>query len=278
MYRKFFTDKYIANGYTFDEAISEVDFLFDVLFNYTYKDFMLGKTLNEAQCEKVRKMIEERLQTHKPIQKIAGQAYFLSRKFFVDENTLVPRPETELLVDEALKLCIGQKNVKILDIGTGTGCIPISLVLENGNIIAEAIDISEAALETARRNALYHNVYDKIKFYQSDLLDKAEGKFDIIVSNPPYIPLKDKDELQIEVRDYDPALALFTKDEKGIEFYEKIIRQGKNYLNKNGKILFELGKGQRDEVSKLFESNGFKVIKAIKDYNNIDRVLIAEDI
>ena len=223
MYRKIFIDKYLKNGFSFDEAKVEVDFALEVLFNYTYKDFMLGKTIEKWQLAKYDKVLNERLSTHRPLQQIIGQAFFYGRKFFVNEYTLIPRPETELLVAETLKIAQEFDNPKILDIGTGTGCIPITLVLENGSISADSVDISLEAIETAEKNALLHNIYEKVKFTQSNIFENVTDKYNIIVSNPPYIPLKDKESLQIEVRDYDPPSALFTSDEHGVEFYKKII-------------------------------------------------------
>ena len=225
MYRKIFIDKYLKNGFSFDEAKVEVDFALEVLFNYTYKDFMLGKSIEKWQLSKLEKVLNERISTHRPIQQIIGQAFFYGRKFFVDENTLIPRPETELLVQETLKLATKFEKPKILDIGTGTGCIPITLVVENENIVAESVDISFETIETAKKNVLLHNVFEKVRLYQSDLFENVDGTYNIIVSNPPYIPIKDKETLQVEVRDYDPASALYTSDEYGVEFYIKIMNK-----------------------------------------------------
>ena len=276
MYRKVFIDKYLKQGFDFDEARSEVDFALDALFNYSYKDFMLGKVLEKWQLVKIDRVFEERVLTHKPIQQIIGQAFFYKRKFFVNENTLIPRPETELLVEKVLNLSKDYENPKVLDIGTGTGCIPISLVLENSKITAESVDISANAIEIAQKNALFHNVYNKVKFIKSDLFENVSDEYNIIVSNPPYIPLNDKDTLQIEFRDFDPPLALFTSDEDGIEFYEKIIEDAKNHLLINGYLIFELGINQSQLVKNLFEENGYSDIEIIKDYNSIDRIIFAK--
>lgn len=276
MYRKIFIDKYLKNKFDFEEAVSEVDFALETLFNFTYKDFMLGKKLEKWQLAKITSVIDERVSTRRPIQQIIGQANFCSFHFFVNASTLIPRPETEILVEEALKIAKENNLTKVLDIGTGSGCIPISMVLKDKNITAHAVDISKDALETAKRNALLHNVYEKIKFYQSDVFDEVEEKFDIIISNPPYIPLKDKDTLQIEVKDYDPPSALFTNDDDGIEFYEEIISNAKAFLLPNGYLIFELGKGQHEKVSALLKMYGFRGIKIIKDLNSIERVIFSQ--
>ncbi len=278
MYRKPFIEIYTQNGFDFNEAKSEVDFAMDILFNYTYKDFMLSKEPEDWQKEKLIKIIKERVKTRRPIQQLTGQAYFYGRKFFVNEYTLIPRPETELVIKNLLDIPQNSENTKILDIGSGTGCISITLALENKNTIVDSVDISPEAIEIAKKNAIYHDVFDRINFYQSDLFENVKGKYNIIVSNPPYIPLKDKVTLQEEVRNYDPALALFTQDDKGLEFYEKIISQASDYLLNNGYIVFETGINQSESIKEIFEKNGYIIIKIEKDYNSIPRVIIAQKV
>lgn len=276
MYRKVFINTYLKNGFSFEEAKSEVDFALETLFNFSYKDFMLGKVLESWQITKLEKVIDERTKTHRPIQQIIGQAYFYGRRFFVDEYTLIPRPETELLVDKVLEISKEISNPKILDIGTGSGCIPLTLILQNKDITAHAVDISSEALETAKRNALFHNVLNNIRFFKSDLFNNVDEKYDIILSNPPYIPLKEKENLQIEVKNYDPESALFTKDDLGIEFYDKIVTKAKDYLLPNGFLAFELGINQSALVSDLLQKHKFSAIQIFKDYNSIDRVIISQ--
>lgn len=276
MYRKSFIDIYLKNGFDFDEAKNEVDFALDTLFHFTYKEYMLDKTLEQWQTSKMYKVIEERVTTHRPIQQIIGQAFFYGRRFFVNEYTLVPRPETELLISTSLELIKNLEKTKILDIGTGTGCIPLTLAMENENIYADSVDISIEAIETAKKNALLHNVFGRVNFMHSNLFENVQDKYNLIVSNPPYIPLKDKDSLQVEVRDYDPATALFTNDENGIEFYEKIILEANNYLLPNGYLAFELGINQYKLVEELLKDNNFTDIKVIKDFNSIERIISAK--
>lgn len=276
MYRKVFIDKYLKKGFEFDEAKSEVDFAFEVLFNYTYKDFMLGKVLEKWQFAKLNKVFEERLNLRRPIQQIVGQAFFYGRKFFVNEYTLIPRPETELLIPKILMTLKDKKQAKILDIGTGTGCIPVTLVLESAGLFADSVDISSEALETARKNSLLHNCFERVNFFKSDLFENVNTKYDLIVSNPPYIPLKDKDSLQSEVRDFEPPSALFTNDNDGIEFYAEIISSAADYLLPGGHLIFELGINQSGIVEGLLKDNDFTNIEIIKDYNSIDRVICTE--
>ncbi|MCD7740318.1 MAG: peptide chain release factor N(5)-glutamine methyltransferase [Candidatus Gastranaerophilales bacterium] len=276
MYRKYFIDIYLANEFSFEEAKTEVNFVIETLFNYTYKDFILDKILEPWQLIKIEKVIKERVKTHRPIQQIIGQAYFYGRKFFVNQFTLIPRPETEILVSEVLALCQNFQNPKILDIGSGTGCIPITLILENSDITAHSIDISQEALEISKKNALFHNVLNNISFFKSNLFENVNEKYNIIVSNLPYIPLKDKENLQIEVRDFEPQSALYTNDEYGIEFYEKIIKQAGNYLINDGYLAFEFGLNQFDMIFKLLKNYGFSSIEKIKDFNGIERVTICK--
>ena len=276
MYRKSFIKEYTQNGFSFEEAMTEVDFAADVMFNFTSKDFLLGKTLEDWQLEKLKKIIEQRITTRRPIQQILGHAYFYNRKFFVNEHTLIPRPETELLVSEVLNLSKQFKEPKILDIGTGTGCIPITLCLENEHIKADSVDISEDAIEVARKNALFHNVHANTNFIKSDLYQNITEQYNIIVSNPPYIPLKDKDSLQYEVKNFDPPTALFAKDDLGIDFYDRIIEDIHSYLLPDGYLCFELGINQCNEIEILLKQAKMRNIKVIKDYNNIERIIICQ--
>lgn len=276
MYRKPFINIYRDNNFDFEEAKAEVDFILDILFNYTYKDYMLGKQLKEWQVAKSVNVIKERVYTRKPVQQIVGQAYFCSKRFYVNEHTLIPRPETEILVSEAVKILQNNKNSSVLDIGTGSGCIPISIALSCNETVFEAVDISSGALETAKRNALFHNVQNRIKFYQSDLFENVENKFNVIVSNPPYIPLKDKETLQFEVKNFDPPNALFTSDVDGIEFYEKITKDAQNYLFENGYLLFEAGINQSEKICEILKKYDFKVQKVLKDLNLTDRIIVAQ--
>ena len=275
MYRKSYIDIYLKNGFEFDEAKNEVDFALDTLFNFTYKDYMLDKQLENWQISKLIKVITERVTTRRPIQQIIGQAYFYGHKFFVNEYTLVPRPETELLVSASLELIKNIPTPKVLDIGTGTGCIPLTIAMENQTAYIASVDISPEAIETAKKNALFHNVLTNVKFFNSDLFENVQDKYNLIVSNPPYIPPQEKENLQIEVRDFDPPTALFTKDEAGVEFYKKIILKAKDYLLENGYIAFELGINQANLVKEILEMNNYADITIIKDYNSIERIITA---
>jgi release factor glutamine methyltransferase len=203
----------------------------------------------------------------------------MNEEFFVDKNVLIPRPETEILVERAGAIIkqrfLEKKDFKIIDIGTGSGCISVMLAKMLPAEVIFASDISEKALEIARKNAQKHHVEDRINFVLSDLFSNLDEKFDLIISNPPYIPLSMKANLQKEVVLHEPQNALFANDEAGIEFYEKIIEQSQNFLNADGIIIFELGINQFEKVKELFLKNGFKNICIVKDLNHIERIISA---
>ena len=197
----------------------------------------------------------------------------MGEKFIVNPHVLIPRDETEFLVRKAVDI-IKSKNYKMaLDVGTGSGCIACMIAkLTDCQIIG--LDVSNDALNTALDNASRLNLFNKAIFRKSDIFSnvKPRESFDIIISNPPYIPPAEKASIQTEVR-YDPDLALYTTDEKGLEFYYKITENAPKILNNGGYLLFELGAGQSDDVKKIMENNGFKNIEVIKDLAGIDRVI-----
>ena len=269
--------KYLNNGFSLSEATADIDLATELLFGLTPKDIALGKTPDNNELCQLDSVITMRVETRKPLCQILGLAYFMGEKFEVSEDTLIPRPETELLVKKSVEI-IKQNNFKqVLDIGTGTGCIAC-MVAKNTNAQVLGVDIVNGALKIALNNAMHLDLMNKALFRKSDIFSKirSEEKFDIIVSNPPYIPLKDKPELQIEVKDFEPSIALFTDDEDGIEFYKKITVQAHNFLNKGGYIAFEIGINQAKTVSKLLHNNGFTDIEILKDVSGIERVIVAK--
>lgn len=215
----------------------------------------------------------------KPIQYVTGKAWFLNKEFVVNENVLIPRPETEELVQwitlETQKSKI--QNPKILDIGTGSGCIPISLKLALPEADITGCDISSEALKVAQTNAPKLNT--TINFLQLDFLDFEQhnnlGTYDVIVSNPPYIPAEEKERLHSNVRDYEPALALFVPDNDALIFYKAIALFGKQHLNPGGYIYCELDTAHAEECSALFEVTGYKNIELKKDMHGNWRMLKA---
>jgi release factor glutamine methyltransferase len=226
-----------------------------------------------------------------PIQYIIGHTQFCGIDIYVNENILIPRPETELLVEKVIELGrIKNKALRILDLCTGSGCIAVAIAahlwppsgpdriegltkaVSDCTIIAS--DISWPALEVARSNADKHKCSDRVEFIQSDLFESLTGKFDIIVSNPPYIAEFEFETLQKEVL-REPRLAL-DGGEDGLEFYRSIISEAPAYLKPGGHILFEVGFGQAESVKEIIGSRGgFTVESILKDFNGIDRVIIS---
>lgn len=256
-----------------NEASIELKMLIEHFCGYTRTDILMGKKLTSEMLEIVKEKAELRAKTRQPIQHIIGFADFMGEKFIVNPHVLIPRDETEFLVRKAVDI-IKSKNYKMaLDIGTGSGCIACMIAkLTDCQIIG--LDVSNDALNTALDNASRLNLFNKAIFRKSDIFSnvKPRESFDIIISNPPYIPPAEKASIQTEVR-YDPDLALYTTDEKGLEFYYKITENAPKILNNGGYLLFELGAGQSDDVKKIMENNGFKNIEVIKDLAGIDRVI-----
>ncbi|MBR6162542.1 peptide chain release factor N(5)-glutamine methyltransferase [bacterium] len=276
MFRNKLINDYITAGFERETAISELDFVCDVVFNLTPVDILLNKNIPENFEEELKKIITKRITTKRPVQQIVGRAYFMNKVYKVSEDVLIPRPETELLVLKAEEIIKKHKVKNFLDIGTGTGCIAISLLELCPDLKAQAVDISGKALEIARQNSDEHRVSERLTLKKSDLFSEAEGKFDLIISNPPYIPIKDKPSLQSEVRDFEPETALFTNDEEGIEVYKKIIAQAPNYLNNGGYLMFEIGYNQSELLRELFEvQKNYSDFELIKDLSENDRVVFA---
>ena len=265
----------IDAGIEKNEANAEVKLLLEHFCNFKTIDILFGKKLDTSKLNLVREKVLERIRTGNPIQYIIGFADFMGEKFIVNKNVLIPRDETEILVTKAIEIALRTNSKKILDIGTGSGCIACSIAKAiNGNILG--VDISKEALEVANQNAKKLILDKRVSFKESDLFSNISGeKFDIIVSNPPYIPPQEKAHIQKEVLK-EPDLALYTKDDKGLEFYEKIIQNAPKHLNPKGYILFELGIGQSEYVKNLLLQNGFKNIQIEKDLANIDRVIFAQ--
>lgn len=256
-----------------NEANVEVKMLLEHFANYGTKDIILGNKLTTEKLQIVKEKAELRAKTRQPIQHIIGFADFMGEKFIVNPSVLIPRDETEILVQKAIEI-IYKNNLKMaLDVGTGSGCIAC-MVAKHTDCQIIGLDISSDALNTALDNASRLNLFNKAIFRKSDIFSNVkEGEtFDIIISNPPYIPQKEKGNIQTEVK-FDPELALYTKDEEGLEFYEKITNGTPKILNKGGYLLFELGIGQSQEVKQIMAQNGFSDIEIIKDLAGIDRVI-----
>ena len=231
------------------------------------------------ELEAFRAACRERL-LGRPVQYIAGEAFFYGYRFFVDERVLIPRPETELVLEHAMERLASSglastQTPSILDIGTGSGCIAITLALRLPGARLTAADVSPDALDVARRNAEAHGVADRIRFVEADALDasfaeKAGGPFDLVISNPPYIPEAEWTTLQEEVKQYEPRLALVAP--QGFEYYESIVAAAPALLRKGGVLCFELHADGAAGVRKLVAS-GFSGVEVMQDYNKLDRAL-----
>lgn len=256
-----------------NEANIEVKMLIEHFAGFGVKDILLGKKLDNEKLKIVKEKAQFRAKTRQPIQHIIGFADFMGEKFIVNKDVLIPRDETEILVRNAIEI-INQNNFKMaLDVGTGSGCIAC-MIAKYTDCQVIGLDVSKDALNTALDNASRLNLFNKAIFRKSDIFSnvKPNEKFDIIISNPPYIPPSEKANIQTEVK-FDPELALYTKDEKGLEFYEKITSEAPEILNKGGYLIFELGAGQSNDVEIFMQHAGFKNIKITKDLAGIDRVI-----
>ena len=261
----------------FDETEAE-SFFYIILENWHHLkriDLALQPDLeiSDIDLQKWNDIVIE-LKTQKPIQYILGETFFYDLRFQVDENTLIPRPETEELV--ALILASNKetnKKIKVLDIGTGSGCIAISLAKNLPNAQVFALDVSEKAIEVAQKNAKFNDVF--ITFLHQNILetDDLNQQFDIIVSNPPYVRNLEKSEINKNVLDYEPHLALFVEDNDALLFYKKIAKLAKKNLNQNGQLFFEINQYLAKETVELIKDLGFKNIKLHQDIYGNDRMI-----
>ena len=232
----------------------------------------LSEQMSKEIEDKYFSLIEKHIKEDVPLSHLVGFEYFYDRKYKVTKDVLSPRMETEELIYKVIEYVkTSNKNkFKILDLCTGSGIIAITLKkeLEQVSVNVIASDISEEAIEVAKENAQSHDA--TIKFIKSDIFNNIDNKFDIIVSNPPYIDRKDEVTMQDNVLKYDPHLALFAEEE-GMYFYRKIIEQANDYLNENGVMFFEIGYDQKDKIIKLADMNGFSA-EVYRDINGRDRM------
>lgn len=225
------------------------------------------REVSEAEEEQYRKALEQRA-VHVPLQHLLGYQDFMGLRFQVNEHVLIPRQDTEILVEEAMRYL--HDGMRILDLCTGSGCILLSLLHYSNDCEGVGVDISQEALQVAAQNAELLGI--KADFLKSDLYEKVTGKFDLLVSNPPYIERKVIPTLMEEVREYDPYIAL-DGGEDGLDFYRRIIGGAQDYLKRGGQILMEIGSGQAKAVSELLREAGFKEIDICRDFAGLDRVV-----
>lgn len=269
-----FTNLQTALGQIYDnrEAFTITQYIFEDIFKIY--NSQSGKLLSETQLKELE-IIQKRLLNYEPWQHITGFADFYGLKFQVSSDVLIPRPETEELV--ALILNHIKPKQRILDIGTGSGCIPITLKKKHGHLEVFGLDISEVALKIAQKNAELNKV--EINWQQTNILEQSEWnrvgaeQFDIIVSNPPYVLESDKSEMHRNVLEFDPELALFVADETPLLFYNTIADFALQYLKPNGQLYFEIHQDFGQQTADLLESKGFKDVKIVKDLFENDRIV-----
>lgn len=264
-------EKLIVQG----EEAESLSFVYRSLKNLSFTDFIF--TLQQEVTEEEKQFVEEiyqKLAAHIPAQYIIGHAEFFGMQLKVDERVLIPRPETEELV-ELILTENPEKNLKVLDIGTGSGAIALALAKNRPDWSVAAADISQDALELATENANVQNL--NLSFIKSDCFSEISSKYDIIVSNPPYISREDQEEVGLNVLHSEPHLALFA-DEDGLAIYRRIAEDSKDYLNDGGKIYLEIGYKQGQSVPALFMENlPEKRVRTLKDQFGQDRMVVIDD-
>ena len=247
--------------------VEDVDFIISEVLSVKRTELLFIEEIDDQQLNQINECVEQRL-NNVPVDKIFNKAYFYGLEFKVDENVLSPRPESEMLVEKAIQY-INENNYKtVLDLCTGSGCLAISTKL-NCQVDMTASDISTKALNIAKQNADKHKT--EIKFIRSNMFEKIDDTFDLIISNPPYIDTDEIVDLDSEVKDHDPYIAL-DGGELGLKFYNIIHDNLRKHLNENGMIIMEIGEDQKDLIISLF--NDFNLVESLKDLSGNDRVLI----
>lgn len=238
---------------------------------------MFDRPLTKDETQTYREFIARRGK-YEPLQYILGEVEFYNLKFIVNKNVLIPRPETEILIEETIKIC-NENNIKtILDVGTGSGNIPIALAKNLNGVEVTSIDFSKEAIKVAEENALINEVADKVQLLTSDIKTYQPGnKYDLVISNPPYVAKDDYSSLQKEIVDYEPIESV-TDNSDGYEFYRLISERSSYLLEDGGYLLFEAAEGQSEIIQQILKKNSFVDIKVVSDYQNIERVIIGKKI
>ncbi len=260
------------------DSAQKADILLEYVLNKTKVELTIS-ALQEIENKEQKRFLEyiNEISLGKPLQYITRTQEFMGMSFYVDENVLIPQPDTEILVEESIEvikeLYANKSNIKILDLCTGSGAIIVSIekILNNKNIEFFATDISNNALKIAKKNAISNNTNTKIKFILSDMFNNIENEFDLIISNPPYIESKEILNLPKEVQN-EPLLAL-DGGEDGLNYYRIIAKDAKKYLKEHGVLLLEIGYKQRESVEEILEKNDYKNITCIKDLAGNNRVI-----
>jgi len=232
--------------------------------------------LNSEQLVKFKSLIERR-KKGEPIAYLINKKEFWKDEFFVNKDVLIPRPDSELIIEQVLKIYLKDVQLQVLDIGTGSGCILLSILKERSNFYGTGIDISNKSINISKFNAKQLNLTNRVKFFHSSVDNFNNGKYDIIVSNPPYIEQLSLKYLERDVVNFEPKLAL-SGGFDGFSKIRKVINKASILIKKNGKFILEIGFNQKNKVIKILKEEGFYVNKAIKDYGNNDRCIISTKI
>ena len=235
-----------------------------------------NKNLDKIKLDNFKKLIKERA-NRKPIAYILNKKNFWDGEFYVNKDTLIPRPDTEVVIEEILKLTKHKTKLNILDIGVGSGCILLSILRERKSFYGTGIDISKKSLEISKINARNHNVEPRIKFYKSDIDNFSKGKYDLIISNPPYIKSCDLKYLEKDVINFEPKLAL-DGGLDGLSVIRKVVNKSSELIKRNGKFILEIGFNQKNKVIKLLNKKGFYINSTLKDLAKNDRCIVSTKI
>lgn len=261
--------------YNKDESRQLTKMLIEDLLEISFEKIMIDEEI--VMDSSIMELIEEKVKlllNYHPIQYVLGKAHFYGREFIVNPSVLIPRQETEELIGEIL-IDTKKPGLKILDIGSGSGCIGITLALELQDTHVSVLDVDGAALDVAHQNAVKHNV--ALDYIKEDILsvESLPENYDIIVSNPPYVTEKEKDQMHNNVLNHEPHLALFVPDDDPLKFYRQIVSLAKKHLTANGKLYFEINESYGPDLLKLCEDEKCSYIKLVQDINGKDRMIKA---
>ena len=243
------------------------------------RKYLILNSNEELKKENIKSFdyLVKRRKKGEPIAYLINKKEFWKQNFYINQNVLIPRPDTETLVEETLKLFNVNSKLNMLDIGTGSGCILLSILKERRNFFGIGIDISKKAINVARFNAKMHQLSNRVKFYNSDVDKFLIGKYDLILSNPPYIKRQDLKYLEVDVKGFEPKLAL-DGGKDGFSKITKVISKTSTLLKKNGRFILEIGFGQKKKILSILKQNNFFINKVVKDYGKNDRCVISTKI
>ena len=269
--------KILKNSYI-KTAKLDTEILLAKVLDSNRKNIILNnhKDLNIKNLDHFKRLIKERA-NRKPIAYLLNKKFFWNNEFYVNKNTLIPRPDTEVAIEEILRLTKNKNKINILDIGVGSGCIILTILKERQNFYGTGIDISKKSLDISRINAKKLNLESRVKFYKSDIDKFVKGKYDLIVSNPPYIKSCDLKYLEDDVINFEPKLAL-DGGLDGLSEIRKVINKSSELIKKNGKLILEIGFDQKNKVIKLLNKKGFYINSTLKDLAKNDRCIVSTKI